>query len=175
MDKDIKLLWEELNEELYNFILKRVRHEDDAKDILQDVFLKIQLKMDTLQNPSKLTSWVYQITRNTLSDHYRGKKNSKETPFHIDLPETGEEDHVYARLSNCINGKITALSTKYKEAILMTSFKDFTQKQLAQFENISYSGAKSRVQRAKDILKGDILDCPNVVKDSDGNIIDYLK
>lgn len=66
-------------------------------------------------------------------------------------------------------------SEKYKEAILLTSFKDYSQLQLAHDKNISYSGAKSRVQRAKNLLKEDILDCPNVVTDANGKIIDFLE
>ncbi|WP_242202630.1 sigma-70 family RNA polymerase sigma factor [Aestuariivivens insulae] len=175
MNKDIEILWYDLHMELYNFILKRIKNEDDTKDILQDVFFKVQTKIDSLKDTSKLTSWVYQITRNTIIDFFRKKKHVDEDISSIELPENENDDMVYKSLSSCINGKINTLSKTYKEAILLTSFCDFTQLQLAERENISYSGAKSRVQRAKDILKNEILDCPNVEVDSKGKIIDFLK
>lgn len=175
MKNDIKILWDDLNLELYNFILSRVKNEDDSKDILQEVFIKIQTKISTLKDTSKLTSWVYQISRNTILDYFRNKQASKEDYLTIELPEEENEDQTYTKLSNCINGKICKLSEKYKEAILLTSFKNYTQLQLAKVENISYSTAKSRVQRAKEQLKEDILDCPNVVSDLKGKIIDFIE
>lgn len=175
MKNDIKILWEDLNQELYAFILNRVKNEEDTKDLLQEVFVRIQTKINTLENTSKLTSWIYQISRNIITDYFRKKKSSKEVDLRIDLPENADEDQVYTKLSSCINNKITSLSKKYKEAILLTSFKNYTQLQLAECKNISYSGAKSRVQRAKEQLKNEILDCPNVINDPNGKIIDYLE
>ncbi|REH54875.1 RNA polymerase sigma (SigZ) subunit [Tenacibaculum gallaicum] len=175
MNKDIKILWDDLHQELYRFILSRVKNEEDSKDILQEVFIKALTKIDTLKDTSKLTSWVYQICRNVVLDYFRKKQTSKEGHTDIEFPEEAKEDNTYTKLSTCINGKISNLSEKYKEAILLTSFKDYSQLQLAQDKNISYSGAKSRVQRAKNLLKEDILDCPNVITDDNGKIIDFLE
>ncbi|MGG6231514.1 sigma-70 family RNA polymerase sigma factor [Tenacibaculum sp. SDUM215027] len=175
MNKDIKILWDDLHQELYRFILSRVKNEEDSKDILQEVFIKALTKIDTLKDTSKLTSWVYQICRNVVLDYFRKKQTLKEDHIDIEFPEEAKEDNTYTKLSTCINGKISSLSEKYKEAILLTSFKDYSQLQLAHDKNISYSGAKSRVQRAKNLLKEDILDCPNVVTDANGKIIDFLE
>ncbi len=74
MKKEIENIWMDLNGELYKFVYGRVNDEQVAKDILQEVFLKIQLNINQLKNTSKLTSWVYQITRNTILDYYRKPK-----------------------------------------------------------------------------------------------------
>lgn len=71
MNKDIKILWDDLHQELYRFILSRVKNEEDSKDILQEVFIKALTKIDTLKDTSKLTSWVYQICRNVVLDYFR--------------------------------------------------------------------------------------------------------
>ncbi|MTI33015.1 sigma-70 family RNA polymerase sigma factor [Xanthovirga aplysinae] len=173
MKDEIKKIWVDLNEELFDFIYNRVKSKEVANDILQEVFLKVQLRIHQLRETSKLTSWVYQITRNTIIDYYRSL-NKKNIPLeHIDLPEDENESLDYAKLNNCINQKINLLSSQYKEAIILTSFKEYSQKELAQHLQISYSGAKSRVQRAKDLLKESILNCPKVESDSTGKIIDY--
>ncbi len=174
MKAEIEHIWIDLHEELYRFIRSKVHDEQLSKDLLQDVFLKIQLKIDQLQHTSKLTSWVYQITRNTLYDHYR--KNNKNTSMNVfDIAEEAPASFEYQRLSDCINGKIAELSPNHKEAILLTAFKNYSQKELADYLGISYSGTKSRVQKAKELLKDSILDCPNVEADTTGKLLGYEK
>ncbi len=45
-----------------------------TEDILHDVFLKIQGRLDTLEDSAKLQSWLYLIARNAIIDHYRTRK-----------------------------------------------------------------------------------------------------
>ena len=52
-------------------------------------------------------------------------------------------------------------------------FKNYSQKELAEHLKISYSGTKSRVQKAKEILRENILDCPNVESDSEGKLLNF--
>lgn len=170
---EINTIWIDLNEELYKFIVGKVKNEQLSKDIHQEVFLKISSKIHQLKHTSKLTSWVYQITRNTIIDHFR-KVNDKNVSINeIDIPETDTASFEYANLTNCINQKIKNLSDQHKEAIILTSFKEYSQKELAAHINISYSGAKSRVQKAREILKENILNCPNVDADSSGKLLDF--
>ncbi len=172
MKHEIEIIWTDLSGELLTYIKTKIKDEDLSKDILQDVFLKVYTKIDTLKEPSKLTSWVYQITRNTIADYFRKQKVSTALDA-LDLPDTAAEDADYSKLTSCINKKIEGLSGKYKEAIILTTFKNISQKDLAKYLNISYSGAKSQVQRARIKLKDDILNCPNVETDKEGNIIDF--
>ena len=173
MKTEINIIWEDLNEELYKFILGKIKDEHLAKDIHQEVFIKIQTNIHQLKHTSKITSWVYQITRNTIIDYFRKAKNQNVAIGDLDIPETESNNFEYANLTNCINSKIDSLSAEYKEAIVLTSFKNYSQKELAQYLKISYSGTKSRVQKAREILKDNILDCPNVASDSSGKIIDF--
>lgn len=159
MENEIQNIWKDLHQELQKFIFFKVKNKEISEDILQDVFLKIQLHVHTLKDSSKLTSWVYQITRNTILDHFR-KKNNLSSIENIDIPEA-DKDISYLKLSDCINSKINNLPDTYKEALLLTILKDFSQIELADYLGISYSGAKSRVQRGKEKVKTLVLNCEN--------------
>ncbi|MDB2606611.1 sigma-70 family RNA polymerase sigma factor [Zobellia sp.] len=172
-DIDVNTVWLDLNEELYRFVLKKVKDEQTAKDIHQGVFVKVQTKIHQLKHTSKLTSWVYQITRNIIIDYFRKKTNKNIAIEGIDIPETESNNFEYADLSNCINSKIAQLSAEHKEVIILTSFKNYSQKELAEHLKISYSGTKSRVQKAREILKDNIIDCPSVESDKSGKLIDF--
>ena len=170
---EIETIWIDLNEELYMFILGKIKDRQISKDIHQEVFLKIQTKIHQLKHTSRLTSWVYQITRNTIIDYFRKVKDKNISINDLDISEVQGEDFDYSKLTNCINQKIESLSSLHKEAIVLTSFKDYSQKELAKHLKISYSGTKSRVQKAREILRENIIDCPNVKSDSSGKLLDF--
>ncbi|MFK7907827.1 MAG: RNA polymerase sigma factor SigZ [Chitinophagales bacterium] len=173
MNTAIQDIWKDLHQELQKFIFGKVKDTSASEDILQEVFVKIQLKVHTLKDCTKLTSWVYQITRNTITDFFRKQKSNPHASIEeLDLLAE-EEEPLFEGLSNCINSKIGQLPDKYKEALLLTVFKDYSQKELAEYLGISYSGTKSRVQRAKEKLKDLVKDCDNVETDSLGNIVDH--
>ena len=173
MKTEINTIWIDLNEELYSFILGKVQDEHLSKDIHQEVFLKIQTKIHQLEHSSKLTSWVYQITRNTIIDYFRKANHKNVSIRDLEIPETEADNFDYSNLTSCINQKIESLSALHKEAIILTAFKNYSQKELAEHLKISYSGTKSRVQKAKQILRETILDCPNVESDNTGKLIDF--
>ena len=173
MKKEINIIWLDLNEELYHFILGKIKDEHLAKDIHQEVFLKIQTNIHQLQHTSKLTSWVYQITRNTIIDHFRKSNLNTIIITDFDMPQEQSDDFDYSKLTNCINQKIENLSAQHKEAIVLTTFQAYSQKELAKHLNISYSGTKSRVQKAREILKVQLLNCPNVTSDQTGKLLDF--
>ena len=173
MKKEIETIWIDLNGELYKFIRSRVYDRHIAQDILQEVFYKIQLNINQLKNTSKLTSWVYQITRNSIFDYYRKSKKTNDSIENLDFPDNEYTNLDYSKLSDCINQKIDALSEKHKQAVVLTSFKNYSQKELAQQLKISYSGTKSRIQKAREILRDDILNCPRVEADNTGKLIDF--
>ena len=173
MKDEIENIWIDLNEELYKFILGKIKNEQISEDIHQEVFLKIQTNIHQLKHTSKLTSWVYQITRNTIIDYFRKVSPQKTSTENLDIPETENQNFDYSKLSDCINQKIEMLSAQHKEAIILTSFQNYSQKELANHLKISYSGTKSRIQKAREILKENILDCPNVESDKTGKLLNF--
>lgn len=175
MKEDIKYIWTDLQGELFKFILSRVKNEEVAKDILQEVFIKIHTNIETLKDITKFTSWTYQITRNTIVDYFRKYRKEYIGTEELEIPEEDSDSFDYSKLSECINQKIKSLTEKYQEAIVLTYLKNYSQKELANHLNISYSGTKSRVQKARDILKEKMLDCPNLETDASGTVLDFTK
>jgi len=173
-------IWSQFHQDLLKFIHRRVSSTDDAQDILQDVFRKIHDAISNLTDESKIQSWVYQITRNTITDYYRAraKRNGAETPLvaEQDLPSGEEaEKNLNQLVSSWLRCIVEGLDDKYKEAIMSTEFGNLTQKELAEKLGISLSGAKSRVQRGREKIKEALLDCCHFEMDRFGNVIDYQK
>ena len=68
---------------------------------------------------------------------------------------------------------VGALPDAYRETLRLTEYEGLSQKQLSEQLGISFSGAKSRVQRARAKIKEQLLDCCHFELDHAGRIIDY--
>jgi RNA polymerase sigma-70 factor (ECF subfamily) len=172
MKTRIETIWLEYNKELKRFVLSKINDKDTANDILQDVFLKVHSKIDTLKDKEKIKSWLYQITRNIITDHFRKQKFSVSTDS-IDIPAENHIPNTNGQFAACVQPHINKLPLIYKEALTKTEFQNYSQLQLADELNISYSGAKSRVQRAKELLKKYFKECCDVSTDKYGNVLNY--
>lgn len=175
METTTEALWETLHDQLLRFIRARVPDETSAEDILQDVFLKVHVRIDTLRDQDRLQSWVWQIVRNALSDHYRSLRPMADLPEELAAPnEELEEDGNAARqLLPSVRAMVEVIPEPYREALLLTEYQGLTQQELAQHAGISLSGAKSRVQRGREKLKALLLECCHFDLDRRGGIIDY--
>lgn len=154
--------------------MKKVGNKQDAEDILQDVFLKICSNIDQMKDNGRIYAWIYRITRNVIADYYRKKKDTIEIS---ELPEMSitdsDEDEIINELVLCLKNMIESLPDKYKQAIVLTELGGLTQKELARKFGMSISGAKSRVQRGRAMLKKKFLECCKFQFDVYGNIIEY--
>ncbi len=171
----IESIWEEFSRPLKDFIKSRVNSEQDAEDILQNVFYKIIQSIDQLNDLDKIHVWIYKITRNAIIDYYRAQKfdySIKELPEDITF-ESCDGMNMNDEITHCLKTMIQSLPEKYKEAIILTEFYNLTQKEMGEKLGLSESGAKSRVQRARIKLKEMLLNCCHFEVDSLGNIIDY--
>jgi RNA polymerase sigma factor (sigma-70 family) len=101
-------LWETFSRPLHQFIQRWVSDPHSAEDILQDVFLKIHTHIDTLRTQDRLTSWIYQITRNAIADYYRAQRPTVE--LDETLPATDEllDDDMVRELSPCVAAMVAA-------------------------------------------------------------------
>ena len=173
MNANVETVYEELDSKLRRSILRRVSDHDAAEDILQEVYIRVHSHMHSLRDVGKLQSWIYQITRNAIIDYYRSQKPTVELPETLAQPETPDEYDGAGELALSVRAMIDCLPAKYREAILLTEYEGLTQKQMAERLGISWSGAKSRVQRARQKLKDMLLDCCHVELDRRGNVLDY--
>lgn len=159
-----------LYDELKRFVYSRVKNKADAEDIVQDVFLKVQTHAGQLRESAKFTSWIYQITRNSIADHFRGKR------VHVDsLPDLSEkEDYPFFNdcMEQCLTKLIATLPEPYREALVLTEQQHVPQKELASVLGLSYSGAKSRVQRARHLLREKVSALYKITTDRYGNVIE---
>jgi len=170
MKNNVDQLWSEITDQLEAFIFSKVKDKSISEDLLQDIFIKIHTKIDMLRDETKIQSWIYQITRNTINDYFR-KSTHKFGIENIAENSIAESDHFFDEAINDMIKFMKHLPEQYCEALCETEFNGLSQKEFAEKLGISYSGAKSRVQRARKILKDLLLNCCHYQFDKHGSII----
>ena len=80
-------------ERLFNFIKKQVREDDDALDILQDVFYQLMIGKNSIDSLERVTSWLFTVAKRRIIDWYRKKKPTAFSDFHFDEDDEGEESY----------------------------------------------------------------------------------
>jgi RNA polymerase sigma-70 factor (ECF subfamily) len=174
MTLSVEPIYETLHADLRRFVARRVDDPYAVDDILQDTYLRLHTHLASLREPERLTSWVYQVTRHAIIDHYRRAQRRPEAALPDDLALPDEPDDEAERaLARSLSAMVDCLPEKYREALVLTDLHGLKQQALANRLGLSLSGAKSRVQRAREQLKNIFLDCCQVELDRLGGVIGY--
>lgn len=175
----IQDIWTDLGARVRGFVGRRVRDEHAADDIAQDVMLKVQSQLDSLPPEDKLPAWVFAVARNAVIDHYRVRAVRDHAdiadvePVVADTGRDEQQQEVVRDLTPCLMRMVEQLPEPYREAMKLADFEELSQQEVADRMCISLSGAKSRVQRARQQLREMIHDCCKIERDGRGNIMDY--
>lgn len=174
METPLETLWQQFSARLRAFILRRVEDEAVAEDLLQEVFLRIHTRMGGLHDSQRLEAWVFQITRNAIIDHYRSRR-----PWATISEDVAVEDELLpepdaaGEIAGSLREMAQALPEPYRQALILTEFNGLSQKELADRLGISLSGAKSRVQRARQKIKDELLNCCHFEFDRYGRVVEF--
>ena len=167
-----KKAWEKLvteNENLvYHIAYRMMQNEEEAKDISQEIFIKIYRNLQKFDEKSAFSTWIYRIAVNTCIDALRKKKgkeavsweeqtqNQKETIVDITV-ETPEEAYLQKEKQMQIMDMIQNLSPEYKAVLLMRDMENMTYGEIAECLSVSLGTVKSRIARAREQFKKEFL------------------
>ncbi len=177
MDKKVPDIWQEFHKALLTFIRSKVRSDEDAEDILQNVFIKIHKNITTVKDSDKLQSWVYQIARNTINDCYRTCYRISQVEYDdkVNILNESDEKNLNSEVSQNIEALQSELTTEHKEIIELYENSGLKHREIAIKLNITESTSKSRLKRARIKLKEVVDSCCMFEIDTYGNVIDYIR
>lgn len=169
--------WESLRQELVRFVRSRVGDGGAADDIVHDVLLRALRELEGPEPPTHLRGWLYRVTRNAIVDHYRARRVpeelGEEPPDEIDASPAEDEASAEQELARCLKPLLGTLAPDYREALTLAEVEGLAQREIAARAGLTLSGAKSRVQRARKMLREAILACCRVEVDRRGGVVDY--
>jgi RNA polymerase sigma-70 factor (ECF subfamily) len=176
-----EVLWDAFHQRLRSFVARRIENPADVDDIVQDIFVRIHERIDSVEHDERVPAWIYQIARNSIVDYYRAPRRRRER-FGADAEingvhaEDGDFDDASAveELAQCLTPLLDRLTPAYRAALELTEFDGLTQREAAAAQQISVSGLKSRVQRGRRQLHDLLRACCEIELDQRGGVISYM-
>jgi RNA polymerase sigma-70 factor (ECF subfamily) len=151
---------------MYNFACRLTLERDDAKDLLQDTYLKAYRFIDSFQQGTNAKAWLFRILKNSFINDYR--KKSKE-PSKVDYQEVEtyyNSDDVDRQitpdlrvesLNNMIGDEISnalnSLDVDFRTVIILCDLEGFKYEEMAKILDIPIGTVRSRLHRARNLLK----------------------
>ncbi|MBT1686616.1 sigma-70 family RNA polymerase sigma factor [Dawidia soli] len=151
---------------MYNFAYRLTLDADDAKDLLQDTYLKAYRFIDSFQQGTNAKAWLFRILKNSFINDYRKKSkepskvdyqevesyyNSEEVDRQItpDLRVEALKDMIGDEISNALN----ALDVDFRTVIILCDLEGFKYEEMAKILDIPIGTVRSRLHRARNLLK----------------------
>ena len=171
--------WSEFQDRLRRYVGRRVDGAA-AEDVAGDVLLKLLEHQRKLAEARDPLAWAYRVAANVIADHHRRRaaevraleRAGMESRAAVVAPAEEDGTEARRRLQACLLPFTRDLPPKYAEALVLTSFEGLSQVEAARRLGLSVSGMKSRVQRARQLLKQRLMACCDFQRDSLGRVIE---
>ena len=145
---------------VYRFILKNLRHEEDARDVVQSAFEKMWVNRNDVDN-NKCKSYLFTVAYHQMIDHLRKAKR-------VQLKEEfNEETRIYDRPMNnakkMLEEALGRLSETQKSLVLLKDYEGYSYEEIGQITGLNESQVKVYLHRARIQLKNFLVSPENVI------------
>lgn len=164
--------WSVHEAELLRYLRHHIRPPSEAEDVLHDLFLKALSQGERFCAVSNPRAWLFEVTRNMIFDRTRRVRDSEPLPDDLAAPEF--EIAAVDGLSACLPRVLCELADEDREAIELCDLGGMPQGRFAALKGLSLPGAKSRVQRARQRLRAQLLLSCQVQLDETGAVCCFV-
>lgn len=127
------------------YVRGKVDDPHEAEDLVSTVFLKVYRNLDTFDEAkASLSTWIYTITRNTVTDYYRTRRVHTEYVEYMDAELDGiiDKSNANEALLEQLADALEKLREKERDLIVLHYYKGYTLKVIAEMMGMSYINAK---------------------------------
>ena len=135
---DAGQIYEEFQPKVRAYVRGKIHDPHDAEDLVSAVFMKVVQKLERF-DPAKasVSTWVYTITRNTVTDYFRTRRSMVAFEDYM-LDETELTDDALDSLADAL----MSLKEKERDLIVLHYYSGHTLKTVAEMMGMSYINAK---------------------------------
>lgn len=152
---------------LYNFAYNHlVYDEDDAKDLVQDTMLKAYRFINSFEPGTNSKAWLFRIIKNSFINDFRRKKKEPVKVDYQDIANYYNSDDINEDITTDLRTEVTqnmigdevvkalnSLDVDFRTAIVLCDLESFTYEEMAKILDIPIGTVRSRLHRARNILK----------------------
>jgi RNA polymerase sigma-70 factor, ECF subfamily len=154
-------------QDVIQLVYSYVRNQAIAEDLTQEIFVKCYKSLHTYKQNSKIKTWLSRIAINHCKDYLRSWHHRKVMVSDQLADITGasgqnvEQTILTQEADNELSNAVLTLPMKYREVIYLFYFEEMTLKEIELVLGINHNTIKSRLRRAKVLLKNELERCEN--------------
>ncbi|MCK4629936.1 MAG: RNA polymerase sigma factor [Bacteroidales bacterium] len=141
---------DDFSDGVYRFILKNLRDEDKAKDVIQDTFEKMWVKAADISY-LKAKSYLFSAAYHTMIDMIR--KDKRQTNFDKVNPEDHSHTEQYNDLNEVLHRALNQLAEDQRSVIMLRDYEGYSYREISQITGFSESQVKVYIYRGRQYLK----------------------
>ncbi len=160
-------VYNEFHEKIGRYV-ERMVGKDEAEDVTQEVFVKVDKGLEGFKGESSLSTWIYKIATNAALDKIRSRSFQEGTKrvlldapgdeaggegICIETSLTAEREAIRNEMNECIREFVDKLPENYRTVIILSELKDLKNQDIADVLGISLDTVKIRLHRARARLK----------------------
>lgn len=151
---------------LYSISYSYTHNQEEAKDLVQEIFIKIYNNLFSFKSKAKFSTWLYRITVNTCIDWTRSKKTKQNSVMtvwgdedssildNIGIEDDGPEKIMLMREhQEAVRNAVSSLPEIYKTALILYYFEDLQVQEICKILDCPRKTVETRLYRAKSMLK----------------------
>lgn len=151
---------DQYSDNIYRFALKNLRDSEKAKDIVQDTFMKLWVKVDDV-NYEKVKSYLFTSAYHSMVDLSRKEKRVGEYN-EAKVKKMGHNDQ-YSDAKEILDAAVAKLPDIQRQMILLRDYEGYSYEEIGEITNLNESQVKVYIFRARKFLKDYIGDLENVI------------
>jgi RNA polymerase sigma-70 factor (ECF subfamily) len=153
-----KRLYDEYSKMMFGICLRYSNSKDDAKDILQDGFIKIFTKISQYNFSGSFEGWMKRIFVNTALEHYRTNKNHMNQSDVEYANNNPHHDYTIEKISQKeILNMLSKMPPGYRNVLNLFIIEGYSHAEIGEMMGISEGTSKSQLSRARIILQNEII------------------
>lgn len=137
-------------DKLYRFILKNLRSEDEAKDIVQETYSRLWQKVSEVDS-LKVKSYLFTTAYHAMIDHLR--KNRFKADFKEVKQDSQVYNHSYSDLSEILNEAVSMLPDVQRSVIMLRDYEGYSYDEISEITGLTESQVKVYIYRGRVFLK----------------------
>ena len=135
---------------VYHFILKNIKDTEVAQDVVQDTFVKLWVKVDTVAF-EKCKSYIFTTAYHTMIDHIR--KNKRLVTFDDVTELNHSHEKTYSDVGEILNAAVSKLPTNQRTVLMLRDYEGYSYDEISEITGLNESQVKVYIYRARVFLK----------------------
>lgn len=145
---------------VFRFIVKNLRHEEDAKDIVQSAFEKLWRNKDMVEN-AKCKSYLFTVAYNQMIDHLRKvKRITLKDEFHAEVKVHNQPVN---NMKKALQEALNRLNEVQKSLVMLKDYEGYSYEEIGQITGLNEGQVKVYLHRARLALRNYLVSPENVM------------